>query len=109
MALRPLTDIQECESNIDLIRSRTHSISGVLREIQQLTITRAAGATAATNIAIAGIATEDTLLAVIEFVTAGTGVNNRTGEASITSAGNIQLSTTNTTNNFLLVFWYNKN
>jgi hypothetical protein len=78
-----------------------------------------AGAAINTNIAVSAVsgvtgATEtikrgDGLLAVIDFQdtaggTAGV-VGDRVGETSITSDGNIQLTTTNTTNHGLLVIW----
>lgn len=68
------------------------------------------GAAANTNIAISGISLHDRLIEVVEYQppTAGSGstiVGDRTAEASITSAGNIQLSTTDTTGNQLLVRW----
>jgi hypothetical protein len=65
------------------------------------------GAAAATNIAISGIATTDLLVQVIEL-TSGAVSALRGGEASITSAGNIQLSTTNTTGKTLLVLWFDR-
>ena len=72
------------------------------------------GAAAATNIAVTGIATTDKIVSVVklDFTLAEGTPNTRTwkasdltSEASITSAGNIQLSTTNTTGEVLLVFW----
>lgn len=79
-----------------------------------------AGTTANTNIAVTSphgsasggsvsIGREDGLLAVLEFQdTAGATVGivaDRVGEASVTSDGNIQLTTTNTTGKGLLVIW----
>lgn len=67
-----------------------------------------AGTTANTNIAVTGIATEDELLCCIQLEGTGTwgaAPANRLAEASITSAGNIQLTTTNTTNKLLLLVW----
>jgi hypothetical protein len=67
------------------------------------------GTTASTNIAVAGIETGDELSAVIGFdpdnATPADQVQNFSGEASITSDGNIQLGTTNTTGFDLLVLW----
>lgn len=83
----------------------------MLVELQGLSVNVVAGAAINTNIAIAGIATADTLLAVIQFdISTGTVVDviDRKSEASITSAGNIQLTTTNTTGDKLLVAWFNK-
>jgi hypothetical protein len=69
----------------------------------------AAGTTAATNIAITGIKTSDALAAVFLLNRDATAANINIGsvqsEASITSDGNIQLSTTNSTGDTLLVFW----
>ena len=72
------------------------------------------GAAAATNIAVTGIATSDKIVSAVklDFTLAEGAPNTRTweasdltSEASITSAGNIQLSTTDTSNEVLLVFW----
>lgn len=64
------------------------------------------GAAAVTNIAVAGITTADELQSVIMFAS---GVpSDVTSEASITSAGNIRLSTTNSTGNKLVINWYDK-
>ena len=72
------------------------------------------GAAASTNIAISGIATSDKIVGVakLDFTLAEGTPNTRTweasdltSEASITSAGNIQLSTTDTTGEVLLVLW----
>lgn len=66
-----------------------------------------AGTTADTNIAVAGITKDDVLIEVLEIDIAGNGVADRTAEASITSAGNIQLGTTDTTASHLVVKWAN--
>lgn len=68
------------------------------------------GAAAATNIAITGIATEDLLVAVIESTTKASIASraDRLSDASITSAGNIQLATTNSTSNQLEVWWVDR-
>ena len=74
----------------------------------KLKFTLTDGAAANTNITVAGIATEDTLIGVQEFE-AETGTyapTDRTSEASITSAGYIQLSTTTTASDKLLVIWH---
>ncbi len=67
------------------------------------------GTTATTNIAVSGIKTTDRLVAVIGFdpdnATPASQVQNFSSEASITSDGNIQLSTTNSTGFDLLVMW----
>lgn len=70
-----------------------------------------AGTTAATNIAVTGITLQDALVAVVRLdrdaTAANINISNVQSEASITSAGNIQLSTTNTTGDSLLVLWQN--
>ena len=72
------------------------------------------GTTSATNIAISGIATTDKIVSVVKLdLTLAEGTPNTrtweasdlTSEASVTSAGNIQLSTTNTSGEILLVLW----
>lgn len=83
------------------------SAAAMIKELQGLTTNIGDGTTAATNIAVAGIALEDTLQSVIMF--AGGVPSDVTSEASITSAGNIQLSTTDSTGNKLLITWFNKN
>jgi len=62
------------------------------------------GATAATNIAVTGIATEDTLISVIEHNATSALPTDRTATTSITSAGNIQCSAT-TSADSLVVLW----
>lgn len=68
----------------------------------------AAGAAINTNIPIPGIEPGDQLVGVIQFTeTTGnfTGAEDRLAEAKITSAGNIQLTTTDTTGTTLLVIY----
>lgn len=85
---------------------RTSNVNHAIAELQALQTATVAGAAAATNIAISGITTQDTIESVVEFAA---GVpTDRTAEASITSDGNIQLSTTDTTGDVLLVRWYQK-
>jgi len=87
-------------------------LRNILVELQGLKVTVVAGAAANTNIPITGITTKDTLVAVLQVEpdngTTGTMLTDRTGEASITSAGNIRLSTTATTDKQLLVIWFDK-
>ena len=79
-----------------------------------LKFTVVSGTTSATNIAVSGIATTDKFVSVVKLdFTLSEGTPNTrtweasdlTSEASITSAGNIQLSTTNTSGEVLLVLW----
>ena len=83
-------------------------LDGILNNLV-LKIVVVAGTTAAANIAISGIATTDKIVAVVrvdlDATAANIDVDDLTSEASITSAGNIQLSTTNTTGDKLIVFW----
>ena len=88
-------------------------IDGILNN-QVLKFTVVNGAAANTDIAIAGIATADKIVGVakLDFTLSEGTPNTRTweasdltSEASVTSAGNIQLSTTNTTSEVLLVLW----
>jgi hypothetical protein len=65
-----------------------------------------AGANSATNIAVADITTSDTLLLVIYQAADNTLTANYESQASVTSAGNIQLSTNSTASGQLLVVWH---
>lgn len=65
------------------------------------------GTTATTNIAVTGIVTTDKLLRVLHF-TSGALTADLTSEASITSNGNIQLGSTDTSGDQLLVEWFDK-
>ncbi len=78
-----------------------------IEELQGLTKELVAGNSATTNIAIAGIKTTDTILSVLHL-TAGAASADLTSEASITSDGNIQLSSTDTTGDQLWVEFYSK-
>ena len=88
-------------------------VDGILNN-QVLKFTVVNGAAAATDITIAGIAAADKIVGVakLDFTLSEGTPNTRTweasdltSEASVTSAGNIQLSTTNTTSEVLLVLW----
>lgn len=113
MALNSLAELIAKERNLETLASGkgTGGLLGLIAELQGLKITSVAGAGTATNIAVAGIATEDTLVAVIHFQTTtytpGT-ILNLVAEAAITSAGNIQLSSTSTSGGRLLVVWFDK-
>lgn len=95
-----------------LFGSGSGRLRNILVELQGYTTELVAGTTATTNIPVAGIATEDTIQSVIghdpDNATPALQVLDLTSEASITSAGNIQLSTTNTTGYDLVVTWFNK-
>lgn len=68
-----------------------------------------AGANTATDIAVTGIRTSDALAAVVRLdrdaTAANINISDVRSETAITSDGNIQLSTTNTTGDSLLVLW----
>jgi hypothetical protein len=70
------------------------------------------GTTATTNIAVTGIVTTDKIVSCVRVNRDATAANidvaDITSEVSITSAGNIQLSTTNTTGDVLLLQWWDK-
>ncbi len=73
-----------------------------------LQVSVVAGDTATTNIPVTGILLTDEIIAVARHIGAGTDVTDVTditSEASITSDGNIQLDTTNTSADKLQVFW----
>jgi hypothetical protein len=83
-------------------------------ELQRLKISVVAGAGAATPIAVAGIVTTDTLVAVHRHVDPGAAttaavVDHTTG-ATIPSDGNIQLTGASNVNagDRLVVYWYDK-
>lgn len=66
------------------------------------------GTLATTNIAVASIATADTILECLHYSVSGgnlNGIADLTSEVSITSAGNIQLSTTDTSGDLLVLKW----
>ena len=81
-----------------------------ITELQSLRQVVLAGATAATDIAVAGVTIKNTqILSVLEYDRSGGGAGlgtftDRTSEASITSDGNLQLDTTNTTGSQLLAW-----
>lgn len=85
-----------------------------IRELQGLKQQVVAGTTANTNIALAGATVaKTTIVGVIEHDPdkggAGvSGLNDRTSEAAITSDGNLQLDTTDTTGHELIVTTFNK-
>lgn len=66
-----------------------------------------AGTTATTNIAVTGIATSDKIVWCGHLSTAAAiaTLADITSEVSVTSAGNIQLSSTDTSSDALLLFW----
>lgn len=63
------------------------------------------GTTAATSIAVTGLATDDVLLLVLHQDSGGLFSGVLTDETSITAAGVIETSTTDTSNDKLLVVW----
>ena len=89
------------KGHIDLDGQLPGSLYAILRELMGFRISPATGAAANTNIAVTGIATEDSLVAVVNL-TDGTIVAANT--VSITSAGNIQ-STATLASKTLGVFW----
>lgn len=98
-------DKGKLERNIEILPSGA-TLYSLLHELQGLKISVGTGAGAASNIAITSIATTDTLRAV--FKVAAGAWTDLTSEASITSAGNIQCSTTSTSGAKVVVIWYQK-
>lgn len=86
------------------IRSRSNPVNSGVFRAPELKSAVVAGAAAGTNIAVTGIKTTDQLVLVTEHA-AGANPVDRTGDTSITSAGNIQ-STDDTTGNTLVVLYY---
>lgn len=66
-----------------------------------------AGTTATTDIAVTGIVTTDKIVWCGEFTSTASiaSLADRTSETSITSNGQIQLASTNSTSNSLLLIW----
>lgn len=87
-----------------------HELAQVFTQKVKRAVVAGAGANA--NIAVAGIATEDTLISVTEHAGPGeaggtAAVFDRTAQASITSAGNIQVTVaTNTSADRRLIVTY---
>ena len=77
-----------------------------INELQGLKTAVVAGALAVTNIPVAGISMADTIRSALMF-TAGV-PSDVTAEVSIPSAGNIQLATTDSTGNQLVVDYFVK-
>jgi hypothetical protein len=86
-------------------RNSQVEVRAAVKELQGLKQAVVSGAAANTNIAITGISTADKLVGVIEVPAATTTLVDRTSVASITSAGNIQL-TQSTSGNQLLVTYF---
>ena len=77
------------------------------KSVFNLRISLLDGAAAATDIAVTGIATSDTIVFCGHLTTKAAieSLADITSEVSITSAGNIQLSSTATTNDQLWLYW----
>ena len=114
MTLRSTARLKASRGNLDTIDGESY-LDKMIGELQGLTVSTAAGVGANTNIAVSGIATEDTLIAVLVFkdpaAATQAAIVNETATSSITSAGNIQ--STNATNvaanDRLVIIWFNKN
>jgi hypothetical protein len=101
--MTPLTSIQS---------PGTGGYLEVLSQLSRMKFNVLAGTTANTNIAVSGIATDDVLMFCLRLDRDATAANitmaDVTAEVAITSAGNVQLSTTNTTGDSLLLIWCDK-
>ena len=82
----------------------TAQVMHAIKELQSIRSVAVDGAAAATDIAVAGIKEGDYITQVLFFPDAGD-VGELSAEASVTSDGNIQLSTTVTTAGRLVVTW----
>ena len=109
-----LTALQTSHAALDTKVTTLASLSTLSQQAARFKTTVVAGAAAATDVPVTGIKTGDRLMVVIklDFTLADGAPNTRTwdtvdllSEASITSDGNIQLSTTDTTGAALLVSW----
>ena len=90
-------------------RDVQENLRDATKELQSLTVKVAAGAAAATNIAIAGLDTNDVIVSVLHFNIATatvTDVVDLSAEASVPTTGNLQLSTTVTTGDKLVVIFF---
>lgn len=86
-------------------------LRAAVSELQGLTIRVVAGAAARTNIAISGLKTTDTIVSVIQLDIDTATVRDAvdlTTEASIPTTGNLQVRTTVTTGDKLLVVYFSK-
>lgn len=109
MTLRSLSIIQKA-LDLQSQLNEADSLYNILKELQGLKVSVVAGTTANTDITVSGISTSDTILAVLELVGAGvdvTDIQDETGNASITAANTIQIST-DTSGSKLIVLWYDK-
>ena len=102
--MHSLANIAKYAGNPEIARDKGQSLANILTELQGFKIAVVDGAGANTNIAIAGIALVDTIKFVVELPAAYVVANilDRTSIASITSAGNIQL-TSSTSGSRLIV------
>jgi hypothetical protein len=89
------------DGGINLTGDKDGSLKSILKELQQLTEVVVDGAAANTNIAVAGILTEDTIVSAIAFAS---GVPSKV-TASITSNGNIQVTSVTTGSKIVLTYF----
>ena len=86
-------------------------LTQVLKELQGLSISVVNGAAADTNIAVTGLGADDLVKSILYFPISGgnvTSVSDLTAELQAQTAGNIQISTTVTTDGTLVIVWFNK-
>jgi len=101
----------------DTIKAALDELKLVMNQINKLQFAVVAGAATATNIAIASILTTATIVAawVIDFTLNEGAPNTRAwtapdavlDEISVTSAGNVQLTTTTTTGKLIFIVYFN--
>lgn len=108
-----LYSLEKIAAALDLqtLRDKSPNLVDVLTELRGLRFTLATGGA---SVAVNGIATEDTLVAVLCFVGAAaatpdvTTVNDITANASISAANTVAISSGATANDKVLVIWYDK-
>lgn len=87
-------------------RPTLEALAAAVRELQRQRVAVVAGAAAATNIAVTGIATDDVVRSALYFpITGGnvTSARDITAEIEISSAGNIRVRTTVTTGGVIVL------
>jgi redox-sensitive bicupin YhaK (pirin superfamily) len=80
-----------------------------VKELQSLTVKVVAGAAANTNIPVAGLDLDDVIVSVLHFdIATGTVVDvlDKSSEAVVLTTGNLQLTTTVTTGDKLVVIFF---
>lgn len=80
-----------------------HALPAAIKELQGLNVTVVTGAAANTNMALAGIATEDTIVSAVAY-TGGVPAN---ATFTVYAAGQVRCAA-DMTGKTIVVFWFNK-